>query len=129
METQAPESSESSCEGMIMKIVVAAIQMPSDPLDVAGNIQRADDQLDAARDRGAELAVLPELFNTGYSLLPDFGPYGETADGPTITHLRRRSREWRMAIAAGFVERSRTPPVRLSCLRVPGWRRPDLSEA
>lgn len=89
-----------------MKLAVAAIQMPSTPLDVSGNIERADEQLRAARDRGAELAVLPELFNTGYSLCPDFGPYGETAEGPTIAHLRRRSRQWRMAIAAGFVERS-----------------------
>ncbi len=89
-----------------MKLTVAAIQMPSTPLDVSGNIERADEQLRAAHDRGAEMAVLPELFNTGYSLCPDFGPYGETADGPTIGHLQRRSRQWRMAIAAGFVERS-----------------------
>jgi N-carbamoylputrescine amidase len=88
-----------------LKIVVAAIQMPSVPLDVPGNLQRADEQLRAAHGLGAELAVLPELFNTGYSLCPDFGPYSETMDGPTITHLRRRSRQWRMAIAAGFVER------------------------
>ena len=89
-----------------MKIVVAAIQMPSDPLDVPGNVQRADDLLSTAHREGVELAVLPELFNTGYSLCPDFGPYSETAEGPTITHLRRRSRDWRMAIAAGFVERA-----------------------
>jgi N-carbamoylputrescine amidase len=88
-----------------MKLNVAAIQMPSVPLDVAGNLQQADEQLRAAHAQGAELAVLPELFNTGYSLCPDFGPYSETADGPTLTHLRRRSRQWRMAIAAGFVER------------------------
>jgi predicted amidohydrolase len=89
-----------------VKIVVAAIQIPSRPLDVPGNLQRADDQLRAAHEQGAELAVLPELFNTGYSLCPDFAPYSETAEGPTITHLRRRSRQWRMAIAAGFVERA-----------------------
>ena len=88
-----------------MKINVAAIQMGSDPLDVPGNLRRADDMLRDAYALGVELAVLPELFNTGYSLCPDFGPYSETADGPTITHLRRRSREWHMAIAAGFVER------------------------
>jgi N-carbamoylputrescine amidase len=88
-----------------LKVKVAAIQMPSVPLDVAGNLQRADEQLRAAHAQGAELAVLPELFNTGYSLCPDFGPYSETADGPTLTHLRRRSRQWQMAIAAGFVER------------------------
>lgn len=88
-----------------MKIVAASIQMPSAMLDVPGNLQRADDHLRSAHEQGAELAVLPELFNTGYSLCPDFGPYSETAEGPTIAHLRRRSQQWKMAIAAGFVER------------------------
>ncbi len=89
-----------------MKIVVSAIQMPSDPLDVSTNLHRADELLRSAHADGVELAVLPEMFNTGYSLRPDYGPVSETIDGPTITHLSRRSRQWRMAIAAGFVERS-----------------------
>ena len=88
-----------------MKILVAAVQMPSDLLDVSANLNRADDLLRSARDSSVELAVLPELFNTGYSLCPDYGPFSETADGPTLCHLRERSRQWRMAIAAGFVER------------------------
>ncbi len=88
-----------------MKIVAAAIQMPSQSLDVAGNLSRADALLREAHKAGAEIAVLPEMFNTGYGLFPDFAPYAEGPDGPTLTHLRRRSREWKMAIAAGFVER------------------------
>jgi N-carbamoylputrescine amidase len=91
---------------MAVKIVVAALQMPCDPLDVSANLHRADDLLRAAHGDGVDLAVLPELFNTGYGLFPDFGPYSETVEGPTLSHLRRRSRQWRMAIAAGFVERS-----------------------
>ena len=89
-----------------MKIVVSAIQMPSDPLDVSANLHRADELLRSAHADGVQLAVLPEMFNTGYSLRPDYGPFSETIEGPTITHLSRRSRRWRMAIAAGFVERS-----------------------
>jgi N-carbamoylputrescine amidase len=89
-----------------MKIHAAAIQMPCDVLDLPANLQRADELLRSARDAGAELVVLPELFNTGYSLCPDFGPYSETAEGPTLSYLRQRSRQWKMAIAAGFVERS-----------------------
>ena len=89
-----------------MKITVAAVQMCSQLLDAPANLDRADDLLRSAHDAGAELAVLPELFNTGYSLCPDFGPYSETAEGPTLSHLRERSRQWRMAIAAGFVERA-----------------------
>src|SRR5437016_1099110 len=92
--------------GTAVKIVVAALQMPSDPFDVSANLHRADELLRSAQGEGVDLAVLPELFNTGYSLCPDYGPYSETAEGPTLSHLRRRSRQWRMAIAAGFVERS-----------------------
>lgn len=88
-----------------MKIAVAAIQMSCDPWDVSTNLQRADDQLRSAHESGVELAVLPELFNTGYSLCPDYAPYSETVEGPTVAYLRGRSRQWRMAIAAGFVER------------------------
>src|SRR4029077_20389705 len=79
--------------------------MSSELLDVPANLQRPDALLRSAHEGGVELAVLPELFNTGYSLCPDFGPYSETAEGPTLSYLRQRSRQWKMAIAAGFVER------------------------
>jgi N-carbamoylputrescine amidase len=88
-----------------MKLLAAAIQMPSDLLDLSANLQRADGLLREARQAGAELVVLPELFNTGYSLCPDFGPYSETAEGPTLSYLLQRSRQWNMHIAAGYVER------------------------
>ena len=89
-----------------MKIQAAAIQMPCDILDLPTNLQRADELIRTARTAESELVVLPELFNTGYSLCPDYGPFSETAEGPTLSHLRQRSRRWRMAIAAGFVERA-----------------------
>lgn len=88
-----------------MRIVAAAIQMPSVLHGVADNLRRADELLRRAHEAGAEIAVLPELFNTGYGLCPDYGPYGEAIDGPTLAHLRQRSRQWGLGIAAGFVER------------------------
>lgn len=88
-----------------MKIVVAAVQMPSESLAVPANLDRADALLKQAHAAGADLAVLPEMFNTGYGLLPDYGEVAETVEGPTLSHLRERSRDWGMAIAAGFVER------------------------
>lgn len=88
-----------------MKIAAAAIQMRSEPLRVSANLERADGLLRKAYLAGAELAVLPEMFNTGYGFLPDFGPHGETVEGPTLSHLRARSRQWGLCIAAGFVER------------------------
>ena len=88
-----------------MKILAAAIQMPSEPSRVAANLDRADALLRQAAQQGASLAVLPEMFNTGYGLIPDYAPLAEGRDGPTLRHLANRSRAWDLAIAAGFVER------------------------
>jgi predicted amidohydrolase len=89
-----------------MKMLVAAVQMPAELSQIAANLERADALLGEASRAGAKLAVLPEMFNTGYGLLPDFGPGAEGTDGPTLRHLSGRSRQWRMGIAAGFVERA-----------------------
>lgn len=88
-----------------MKILAAAIQMSSEPLNVAANLAKADALLHQAQKAGATLAVLPEMFNTGYGLLPDYTPAAEGRDGPTLRHLALRARQWGMAIAGGFVER------------------------
>jgi predicted amidohydrolase len=88
-----------------MKIVVAAVQMPAELLQSATNLERADEFLREARSADAVLAVLPEMFNTGYALQADFRPFAEETDGPTLRHLSRRSHDWRMGIVAGFVER------------------------
>ena len=88
-----------------MKIAVAAVQMPSELLQQAANLEVADDFLRESHRAGSQLSVLPEMFNTGYGLLPDFGPCAEAADGPTLRHLSQRSQLWGMGIAAGFVER------------------------
>ncbi len=89
-----------------MKMLVAAVQMPSELLQIAANLERADSALGEASQAGSALAVLPEMFITGHGLLADFGPAAEGIDGPTLRHLSGRSRQWRMGIAAGFVERA-----------------------
>jgi N-carbamoylputrescine amidase len=88
-----------------VKIAAAAIQMPSELGAVVANLERADGLLHRAFEAGAEVAVLPEMFNTGYGLVPDYAPVAEGRDGPTLRHLAERSRRWGLTIAAGFVER------------------------
>jgi N-carbamoylputrescine amidase len=88
-----------------VKITAAAIQMPSEPMRVASNRDRADDLLRQAYQSGAELIVLPEMYNTGYCKLPDYAPIAEDREGATLQLLRERSRAWDVSIAAGFVER------------------------
>jgi predicted amidohydrolase len=88
-----------------MKLTVASIQMSAVIHDVSANLRQADELLRQAHQGGAELVVLPEMFNTGYALCPDYQPYAEALDGPTLQLLRARSRQWQLTIAAGFVER------------------------
>jgi N-carbamoylputrescine amidase len=89
-----------------VKLTAAAIQMRAAFHDVSANLRRADQLLRQVYLQGAELVVLPEMFNTGHGFCPDFAPVAETLDGPTLSHLRARSRQWRLTIAAGFVERA-----------------------
>ena len=110
-----------------MKILVAAVQMPAELSQVAANLERADAFLGEASRAGAVLAVLPEMFNTGYGLLPDFGPSAEETDGPTLRHLSGRSRQWRMGIVAGFVERDRRHLYDALALCLPDGSIHDLS--
>src|SRR5947208_3101013 len=88
-----------------MKLAAAAIQMRAVIHDVRANRGRADELLRQAYERGAEFVVLPEMFNTGHGFCPDFAPFAEACDGPTLRHLAGRSRQWKLTIAAGFVER------------------------
>ena len=88
-----------------MKLTAAAIQMPSIQGDPVRNLAKADERLAEAHAAGAAIAVLPEMVFSGYGLIPDYAPLSETVEGPTLTHLRERSRQWKMAIASGFVER------------------------
>ena len=85
--------------------------------------------LRTARDAGAELAVLPEMFNTGYGLCPDYGPYGETADGPTLSHLRQRSRAVEDGDRGGIRRARRAAPLRLAGVLHARRRGPRLPQA
>ena len=87
-----------------MELRAAAIQMQCVPGDVIGNLERADSHLRHCRDAGVELAVLPEMFNTGYCSRRTFDAMAEGDEGLCLDLLRDRSRRWGMAIAGGFVE-------------------------
>jgi len=87
-----------------VKLRAAAIQMSSEPEQVSANLERADRFLQRAWDQGAELAVLPEMFNTGYCCRRDYADLAEEVDGPTVSLLRDRARRFGMVLAGGFVE-------------------------
>lgn len=67
---------------------IAAVQMDANPAPTADRLARAERLVTGAVESGAQLAVLPELFNTGYSYNVENHARVETMDGPTATWMR-----------------------------------------
>jgi predicted amidohydrolase len=85
-------------------MLVASIQMAGVEGDKAGTIDKARECI--YRARGADLIVLPELWNIGFMSFDRYIPEAEAKDGPTLTALKKSAREVKAYIHTGsFVER------------------------
>src|SRR5258708_1927262 len=69
----------------------AAVQLSATPFDRQRNLDAAGRLARQAVSQGAQLVVLPELFNTGYVFSPRLTQSAEAVDGPTVTWLRQQS--------------------------------------
>jgi predicted amidohydrolase len=100
---------------------VAAVQLTSTP-DKARNLDAAGSLIAGAADAGAELVVLPELFNR-WGSAKELREGAEPLDGPTITWARELTRERGIWLVAGsIVERLEEDDGRhanTSCLIAP----------
>ncbi len=70
--------------------------------DKGENLRRAQAALEQAARQGAQLAMLPEMFNCPYEN-PCFPVYGEPAGGETWQFLSRMARELGIYLAGGSV--------------------------
>ncbi len=86
---------------------VALLEFTSIPDDVPENVERAVGMVDEAARKGAELAVLPELWNTGYLAGPRFRRIAEPVSGPSVTALAEAARRHGLWILAGSIAESR----------------------
>lgn len=68
---------------------VGVVQFHATPGDRAGNLAIAEAQLRAMAGDGLDIAVLPELFGSGYDMAADLDLAAEDQDGPTVTELTR----------------------------------------
>lgn len=90
---------------------VSDIRIASIPLDIA--LCERDTNLDSVEKTleklpaGIDVAVLPELFSTGYTADYDtLHEIAETTGGITLTRVRRWARKFNMAIAGSFLCRT-----------------------
>ncbi len=81
---------------------VALLQIDVQIGQVKENQNKVKKYLKEAADLGAEIAVLPELWNTGYAL-GQIKQLAETKSGESITLLRKIAREHHMYIFAGSI--------------------------
>lgn len=73
------------------------------------SLRRAERVVAAAKAKGADLVVLPEMCPTGYSM--DAARWAEEIDGPSVRELGRIAREASIHLVAGVATRATTGGV------------------
>jgi predicted amidohydrolase len=96
---------------------VALVQMDLAWEDVAENHRRARRHLEAAKAKGARLALLPEMFCTGFSMESD--RIAQPPGGPSEAFLRDTARELAMWILASIPEAGQPRPRNMAILAAP----------
>jgi predicted amidohydrolase len=84
---------------------VALLQVASpDAEPVAARLRRVSDTVRRESGlRGADLLVLPELWNVGYFAFDEYGARAEPLTGPTVTAARDWARDLRLHVHVGSV--------------------------
>lgn len=87
---------------------VAVIQMSCISGNKKENLKKAERLITEACEKGAELIVLPELFNTGYCCDEDWNN-AEEPNGELYEFLKCFTTKYHISIMAGFIEKSNIP--------------------
>lgn len=88
---------------MPRKLTLASIQMDANPAPTAERLARAENLVGQAAAAGAHLAVLPELFNTGYIYDDSNHARAERMDGPTVSWMRETARRFNLHLAGSLM--------------------------
>jgi hypothetical protein len=84
-------------------IKIAAIQMDANPTPTTERLTRADRLVRECVDAGAQLVVLPEIFNTGYAYSETNHRRAEPLDGPTVTWMRQTAADLKIHLAGSLM--------------------------
>ena len=82
---------------------LAAIQLFATPFALEANLDRAATLIRQAHEQGALLALLPELFNCGYTYSIQNFKAAEPLDGPTTSWLREMARTYGLYVGGSFL--------------------------
>lgn len=81
----------------------AIVQLEAAPAPTGERLERAGRLAAAAARQGAQVVVLPEVFNTGYAYTPDNYRRAEPIDGPTPGWMRQTAARLGVHLAGSFL--------------------------
>jgi len=84
---------------------VGVVQMLATPLQVGENLALAERCIERAVGEGAQLVVLPEMFNVGFSFSEELMTVAEELDGRTVDWLKAQALRHGIYITGSLYER------------------------
>ena len=93
---------------MTRTLTIAAVQMEANPAPTAHRLDRAERIVQEAATAGAQLVVLPELFNLGYAYSDDIHARAESVDGFSLSWMRATAARLAIHLAGSLLIRDDT---------------------
>jgi predicted amidohydrolase len=87
------------------RLSLAAIRMDAAPAPTESRLERAEKLVAQAAAQGAEIAVLPEVFNTGYEYHDRNYGLAEPMNGQTVSWMKATAREKNLYLAGSLLLR------------------------
>jgi N-carbamoylputrescine amidase len=89
-------------------IKIAVVQMNASPAPVEERLARAEGLVIQCAEMGAQLIVLPEVFNTGYEYSDNNYLLAEGLDGPTAAWMTQTASRYHVHLAGSFLRREQS---------------------
>jgi len=107
---------------MSKSIKVAVVQMDACPGPSQERLAKAKSFVRQCAERGAQLVVLPEVFNTGYEYSDQNYVRAESFDGPTAGWLRKTAARYHVHLAGSFLRKDQNEIYNTLLLVAPDGR-------